>query len=497
MAKILLADDNSNVHKTVALALAPLGVEIVSVSNGEAAIKKLTEFTPDLVVADIFMPVRSGYEVCELLKKNPKFAHIPVVLLAGAFDPLDEHEAQRVGADGILKKPFVPPDPLITMVKTLLQRQLAEHLPETSSSKKKEPVRVLETAGQGTVAEPYASSPDASAESSEQDFPAPAGHVAFGEEEPPVAFGTLLETADREPFASDKTGMIDPVNLDDEEILTTSRKTSGVTPIFWKNDSPEVGPPEEHSVEASSKIEPPAWAQSEDAVVQPVESFELVKEGQDEKSASPVEPLELIREVPDESSASTVDPAPVQLDPAVGTPLTVQSGEAEDLAANPLDWIAATHPEELKPQSEPAPEQDEPIPDAAGTPVRSHAQIAQEFPAQAPPQPEHVPEASARPITMDEWSELSASIEAGALEVNTELAGSTPGRVAQIPSAGTKSSGPASPNSEQPGAPDQALVDAVVKRVIDKMSPQVVDIITREFLRPIVQALVHRTIEKK
>jgi len=70
--------------------------------------------------------VRNGYEVCEWVKKDARFAHVPVVLLVGAFDPLDEREAQRVGADGILKKPFVPPEPLITMVKTLLDRSLGE-----------------------------------------------------------------------------------------------------------------------------------------------------------------------------------------------------------------------------------------------------------------------------------------------------------------------------------------------------------------------------------
>ena len=56
------------------------------------------------------------------IKQDPNFSHIPVILLVGAFDPLDEQEAQRVGADGVLKKPFVPPDPLISMVKSALAR---------------------------------------------------------------------------------------------------------------------------------------------------------------------------------------------------------------------------------------------------------------------------------------------------------------------------------------------------------------------------------------
>src|SRR5260221_1630796 len=135
VAKILVADDNSNVQKTMALALADLGVEVVAVNNGEAAVRKLADISPDLVLADIFMPVRNGYEVCESIKKDSRFSRVPVVLLVGAFDPLDEREAQRVGADGILKKPFVPPDPLITMVKTLLDRALGDRLVGVSVSK--------------------------------------------------------------------------------------------------------------------------------------------------------------------------------------------------------------------------------------------------------------------------------------------------------------------------------------------------------------------------
>ena len=126
----------------MALALADLGVEVVSVNNGEAAVRKLADVLPDLVLADIFMPVRNGYEVCEYIKKDSRFAHVPVVLLVGAFDPLDEREAQRVGADGILKKPFVPPDPLITMVKTLLERSLGEGLVAVSAPKTPVPVKV-------------------------------------------------------------------------------------------------------------------------------------------------------------------------------------------------------------------------------------------------------------------------------------------------------------------------------------------------------------------
>ena len=120
--KILVADDNANIQKMVALAFEERGIQVVSVGNGEAAVRRIPDLNPDLVLADIFMPVRNGYEVCEFVKKDERFAHVPVILLVGAFDPLDEKEARRVGADGVLKKPFVPPDPLIAMVTSALEK---------------------------------------------------------------------------------------------------------------------------------------------------------------------------------------------------------------------------------------------------------------------------------------------------------------------------------------------------------------------------------------
>src|SRR4029077_6768048 len=125
VARILVADDNSNIQKMVGLALKDQGIDVIAVGNGEAAVRKISDLKPDLVLADVFMPVRNGYEVCKFVKDDSSLAHIPVILLVGAFDPLDEQEAQRVGADGVLKKPFVPPDPLISMVKSALQRASA------------------------------------------------------------------------------------------------------------------------------------------------------------------------------------------------------------------------------------------------------------------------------------------------------------------------------------------------------------------------------------
>ncbi len=104
--KLLLADDSITIQKVVALTFADEGVEVVLVSDGKEAIARLAEVAPDIVLADVFMPGASGYEVCEYIKHDALLKHIPVMLLVGSFEPFDEAEARRVGADDILTKPF-------------------------------------------------------------------------------------------------------------------------------------------------------------------------------------------------------------------------------------------------------------------------------------------------------------------------------------------------------------------------------------------------------
>ena len=104
--KLLLADDSATIQKVIDLTFADEGVRVVTVNNGQEAIDLLPEVQPDIVLADVFMPARNGYEVCEYVKTNEKLKHIPVMLLVGSFEPFDEAEARRVGADDILTKPF-------------------------------------------------------------------------------------------------------------------------------------------------------------------------------------------------------------------------------------------------------------------------------------------------------------------------------------------------------------------------------------------------------
>src|SRR6266566_3477482 len=86
----------------------------------------IEEVAPDVVLADVFMPLMNGYEVCRYIKENEKLKHIPVMLLVGSFEPFDEAEARQVGADDTLTKPFQSIRNLIDKVGALVSGRAAE-----------------------------------------------------------------------------------------------------------------------------------------------------------------------------------------------------------------------------------------------------------------------------------------------------------------------------------------------------------------------------------
>lgn len=129
--KLLLADDSITIQKVVNLTFADEGIEVISVGDGDSAMQKFDEFLPDLVMADVNMPGLNGYEICQIIKQNDDTRRIPVILLVGSFEPFDEAEASRVGADDFLTKPFQSIRQLVNKVNELLDRnsRVAEEMP--------------------------------------------------------------------------------------------------------------------------------------------------------------------------------------------------------------------------------------------------------------------------------------------------------------------------------------------------------------------------------
>ncbi|MEZ4330714.1 MAG: response regulator [Myxococcota bacterium] len=117
---LLLADDSVVIQKLVGLSFANEDVEIVSTDNGDDALIRAREVRPDVVLADVVMPGKSGYEVCEAIKQDATLAHVPVLLLTGTFEAFDEARATSVGADGHITKPFEA-QALVERVKTVMR----------------------------------------------------------------------------------------------------------------------------------------------------------------------------------------------------------------------------------------------------------------------------------------------------------------------------------------------------------------------------------------
>jgi CheY-like chemotaxis protein len=102
----LVADDSPTHQRKANGILTGEGLDVITVSNGVAAIKKLPSIKPVVVLADVSMPGKDGYEVCEFVKNSPELHNVPVLLIVSDMEPYDEARAARVGADGKVKKPF-------------------------------------------------------------------------------------------------------------------------------------------------------------------------------------------------------------------------------------------------------------------------------------------------------------------------------------------------------------------------------------------------------
>jgi len=118
------------------------GFEVISVTDGETAMVRLEDVNPDVIVADAFLPKRSGFDICRDVKGNPKFRHVRVVLTAGVLEPLDETEASQAGSDALLKKPFeasVVVDTIRPLAEAARLARDQEHAPPSASEPEPEP----------------------------------------------------------------------------------------------------------------------------------------------------------------------------------------------------------------------------------------------------------------------------------------------------------------------------------------------------------------------
>ena len=188
---LLLADDSVTIQRVIELTFADEDIQVIVVGDGKQTIDCIKADPPDIVLADTGMPERDGYEVATFIKQDPALAHIPVVLLTGAFEPVDGDRARQVGCDAVLVKPFEP-QVVINRVRELLRGQSTAVVPSP------EPVTL--------------------ARSQDADVDAPTPHAETAAHDPDALFNlpasrsaadvepASLSASDGSPIASDPLG---------------------------------------------------------------------------------------------------------------------------------------------------------------------------------------------------------------------------------------------------------------------------------------------------
>ena len=141
---ILVADDSPTIRRLVTQIFADGNFQIVEVNNGDAAIKSFEEVRPSVVLADIYMPGRNGYQVCTYVRNHPQLGQTPVVLLVGAFDAFDDNAAKQAGATASITKPFEP-TALIELVTSVMPTDVPEIEPQSPREPVPVPEPVVET----------------------------------------------------------------------------------------------------------------------------------------------------------------------------------------------------------------------------------------------------------------------------------------------------------------------------------------------------------------
>ena len=104
--KVMVIDDSNTIRKTAEIFLLQAGAQVVLAEDGFDALAKINDHLPDVVFCDILMPRLDGYQTCALIKKNPKFAATPVIMLSSKDGLFDRARGRMVGSDEYLTKPF-------------------------------------------------------------------------------------------------------------------------------------------------------------------------------------------------------------------------------------------------------------------------------------------------------------------------------------------------------------------------------------------------------
>ena len=344
---LLVADDSVTIQRVIELTFADEDIRVLAVGDGQQAIDRIKADPPDIVLADAGMPERDGYDVAMFIKEDPALAHIPVVLLTGAFEPVDEDRAKRVGCDAVLVKPFEP-KVVIHRVRELLGRRSAAAAPPPGPdpvvpSLADAPMQPAETA-LGPTHDPDATSELSSSPSAADAEPAPphSGVQRAVVDDPPSDYldqmdealdrfeaGVPGRTASDEPRAiSDEPGYLeedassaeaDPDSLEDAlSALDGALDKLGYDGPDAKADDASAAPDDLPSTQD------PAWPPSDESVQEPVPAAGASSTPVPQGPPEPVQvaPVPPVSRSPESAVASAPEALPplVQPSPAAEVP---------------------------------------------------------------------------------------------------------------------------------------------------------------------------------
>jgi CheY-like chemotaxis protein len=325
---ILLADDSLTIQKVVELTFADTEYRVVAVSSGDELLNRLGDSQPDLIICDVIMPGKDGYEVCQQIKSSPDWLHLPVILLTGTFEPFDRDRAIAAGCSEIITKPFEARK-LVDTVERLIG------VPETATPQTTE---TASFAGESEV------------------WPEEATPVGIPSEAEPEDFGTQLSVP-----ATEEDGIEFTTSGFAE--MEAAGRTPGEAPVEaasddgldYEFDGPTTGapgattgaadatpPPSEDLSAQTVRIDMASLADAEDAVAAADDLIEPAPEPftatDDEPFEAPVEEAEAAA-IKDEPSMA--DTSPVDLPPEDTNPVQAPQGDpAFQLSDDDIDRIA-------------------------------------------------------------------------------------------------------------------------------------------------------------
>ncbi len=117
--KILIADDEANIVISLEFLMLNAGYQVQTAANGEEALQRIAEFRPDLILLDIMLPLKNGFEVCQTIRENPAWNGIKVVMLTAKGRESEVTKGLALGADAYITKPFATRE-LLASVQRLL-----------------------------------------------------------------------------------------------------------------------------------------------------------------------------------------------------------------------------------------------------------------------------------------------------------------------------------------------------------------------------------------